>query len=309
MVRILLAGAPRSGTSWTGRALGHCAGVRYVDEPDGFREPFSFRTMMQFGENPRLQPGEIAPDYERLWAGVWSGAAPARGLAARIADRAYHHAGTEARRKARAGERVVPLLRIARRAARPPAADPGSANVVAKSVQCAWSIEWIVDRFTPVTVVLSRHPLNAIASWRDLGFVRNPRENDALARDAHDRWGVTPPASDAPLLAHQAFVYAVTASALADAAARHPDWIMVGHEDLCRDAAGGLRDLAARLGLVWTDAAEEFVAASDGDGSGFATVRVAAEQRDRWRERLSTTEVDVVRSVLAEFPAGLLAGS
>jgi hypothetical protein len=306
MVRVLLAGAPRSGTSWTAGALGRCAGARLVDEPDGFRDAFAFRTMMQLGENPRLAPGAAAPDYERLWAGVFAGGAPPRGPAARLAAWTYHRAGTDARRRARAEGRPNPWLRIAVAAARPPVPDPGVEHVVAKSVQCARSIEWIVDRFAPTTVVLARHPLNAIASWRELGFVRNARENASLAEDARARWGVTPPGPDAPRLAHQAFVYAVTASALAEAAARHPDWVTVRHEDLCRDAPTELRALAERLGLVWTDAAADFVARSDRQGSGFVTARVAAQQEDRWRERLDAGDVEVVRAVLAGFPAGLL---
>ncbi len=276
MVRVLLAGAPRSGTSWTAGALGSCAGVRLVDEPDGFRGAFAFRTMMQLGENPRLMPGDVAPDYERLWAGVFSGAAPPRGVLARLGGRMYRRAGTERRRQARADGRPGVGLRVAMAAAGPPGADAHCAHVVAKSVQCARSIEWIVDRFAPTTVVLARHPLNAIASWRDLGFVRNPRENESLALDARDRWGVVAPGPDAPRLAHQAFVYAVTASAFAEAASRHPDWIVVHHEDLCRDAAVELRTLAERLGLTWTDAATSFVAESDRQGTGFVTARVAA---------------------------------
>ncbi len=141
-------------------------------------------------------------------------------------------------------------------------------------------------------------------SWAS--FATHARTS-SLARDAYERWGVTAPGPDAPRLAQQAFVYAVTASALAEAASRHPDWVTVGHEDLCRDATTELRALAERLGLTWTDAATTFVAESDQQGSGFVTARVAAHQEDRWRERLSGEDVEVVRSVLAGFPAGLLA--
>ena len=57
---------------------------------------------------------------------------------------------------------------------------------------------------------------------------------------------------------------------------------------------------------MWTHAATTFVAESDRQGSGFVTARVAAQQVDRWRERLSGDDVELVRSVLAGFPAGLL---
>ena len=93
MARILLAGVPRSGTSWTGRALGTTPGTRYVDEPDGFRDAFAFKVMMEFGENARLEPGAAAPDYRSLWAGAFAGGVRAPGAAARFAEWTYHRAG------------------------------------------------------------------------------------------------------------------------------------------------------------------------------------------------------------------------
>ncbi|MBM3674640.1 MAG: hypothetical protein FJW88_06730, partial [Actinobacteria bacterium] len=80
MPRFLLVGVPRSGTSWTGTALGLTAGTRYVDEPDGFRDAFAFRVMMRRGENPVLDPADPAPDYEQLWSGAFAGGLPAGGL-------------------------------------------------------------------------------------------------------------------------------------------------------------------------------------------------------------------------------------
>ncbi|MGZ4675028.1 MAG: hypothetical protein ACXVJ7_03200 [Acidimicrobiia bacterium] len=306
MHRVLLAGAPRSGTSWTGQALGCCAGVRYVDEPDGFRGADAFRVMMRYGENPQVAPGSSAPEYAALWDGVFAGARAPSSPTARLAAWAYHRAGTDARRRARAGGPMTLSLRVATALARPPVADPRVGVVVVKSVQCAGSIEWLAARYSPVTVVLSRHPLNAIASWRDLGFVRNPRETAALATLAARCWGVDPPAEEAPALAQQAFVYGVIASAFDAAAARHPEWVTARHEDLCVDPETSLRALAERCGLEWTPAADRFVATSDRAGSGFATARVAAEQATRWRERLSPDDVLTIRRVLAGFPISQL---
>ena len=123
MARILLAGVPRSGTSWTGSALGLAAGVRYVNEPDGFHRAFSFKAMMELGENPRLEAGESAPVYDRLWSGAFAGGLAPTGLVGRVGEYAYRRAGTPARQVARAGGRVAPWLRMSLRTARPAGPD------------------------------------------------------------------------------------------------------------------------------------------------------------------------------------------
>ena len=311
MARILLAGVPRSGTSWTGQALGLTPGVRYVDEPDGFRDAFAFKVMMAFGENAHLEPGAVAPDYRRLWAGAFAGGRPASGPRERFAAWTYHRAGTPARRRARAGDGMSPWLWAAVATAAPPVADPDARHVLVKSVQCTLATEWIAREFSPRVVVLFRHPLNTIASWRDMGFVasgaRNPREHAVLSAYAAARWDLAPPPVDAPELAHHAFEFGVLTNALVDAAARHPDWVVARHEELCVDSATRMRELAERLDLTWSDAADRFVRESDRDGTGFATTRVASALPDRWRERLTPDDVDVIRAVLRTFPDHSLA--
>jgi hypothetical protein len=180
-----------------------------------------------------------------------------------------------------------------------------------KSVQCALAVEWIEQEFSPQVVVLFRHPFNTLASWRDMGFVapadRNPHELAVLTQYAREQWDLAPPPPDAAPLAHQAFEFGVLTNALADAAARHPGWIVARHEDLCQDSTARIRALTEQLGLDWTDAADRFVRDSDRDGTGFATTRVASEQPDRWRERLDAEEVAAIRSVLRSFPDRSLA--
>jgi hypothetical protein len=307
MGRVLLAGVPRSGTSWTGAALGKTAGTTYVDEPDGFRGPYALKVMLHRGENPDLAPGTPAIDYERLWMGAFAGGAMPHDVVGRLGSFAYKRAGVAARRAARAGGRMDPWVRLAVRAARPRVAVPGSRHVLVKSVQCARSIEWIDEHFAPQVVVLRRNPLNTVASWRDLDFVRNPRETADLVRYAKRVWNVDPP-HDSDQLALQAFTVGVLSNALQEAARRHPSWTVVSHDELCLDACTQLRALAEQLGLVWTDEADEFVLASDRSGSGYLTNRVTTAQPDRWRDRLSSTEVDTIRRVLDAFPDGATVG-
>jgi hypothetical protein len=89
MAAVLIAGVPRSGTTWIGRTLGQTAGATYVNEPDGFRDPFAFRTMLVHGENPVLEPGQPAADLERLWAGALAGGRPAGTVRDRLARTLY----------------------------------------------------------------------------------------------------------------------------------------------------------------------------------------------------------------------------
>ncbi len=305
MSALLIAGVPRSGTTWIGRALGHTDGTSYVNEPDGFRDPYAFKVMLARGENPILTPGDEAPDVDRLWAGALAGGRPAGTVRDRIARTLYDRSPLDERRDARASGGAGGRLRLAATLAVPRVAEPGK-PVVVKSVMSALCLEWITDRFRPRVLVVERNPFNVLSSWNELGYVRNARETAALIVHARYRWGVEPPPADAPHLALQAFVFAVLTSALREAAERHPDWVRARHEDLCVETQVRFPALAAELGLDWGAEAARFVADSDADGTPYRTRRRTEEQPDRWRERLDDEQVATIREVLGRFPAVLV---
>jgi hypothetical protein len=97
-------------------------------------------------------------------------------------------------------------------------------------------------------------------------------------------------------------VYGVLATALREATARHPEWVVARHEELCGDPAARFRALARRCGLTWGAEAEQFLAESDQDGTPYRTLRRTAEQPDRWRERLEPEQVATIRETLAHLP-------
>ena len=192
----------------------------------------------------------------------------------------------------------------------PRVAEPGAANVVVKSVQCALELEWIAARFRPQILVVERNPFNVLASWAELGYVRSPHELAVMSTYAAPALGhrrrrrPTPPTSR-----HQAFSFGVQTAALRDAAARHPEWVQAQHEELCIDSATRFRALAAALGLEWSDAAEQFLRESDREGTPYRTQRRTEEQPDRWRDRLDAEQVATIRATLGRFPHVLVTES
>jgi hypothetical protein len=94
---------------------------------------------------------------------------------------------------------------------------------------------------------------------------------------------------------------ALFTSVLHSAVEDHPARLAVSHESLCADPTGGFRQIYAGLGLTWTDEAERFVRESNRPGTGYETARVAAEQPDRWKRRLSREQLQEIRDLLFQI--------
>lgn len=306
MHRVLVLGAPRTGTTWIGEALGHADDAVYVHEPDGVDEPFAFRAKLGLAHHPVLEPGDEAPDYARLWAGAFAGGRPAGTWGDRLARRWFPRVGPAERRRARSGQGTSARLRVVCACARPLGPAAGVGAVVVKSVHANLAAGWIAERFAPRVVVTHRNPLNVMASWLELGFPATaPSGHDAVVAVARRRWGLELPSHDAPPLRRDAAYLGVLLCALHEELARRPEWEVVSHEAACGDPVVALRDLAGRLGLAWGARAEEFVVASDRAGSGYATQRVSRDLPDKWRAALTTDQVATIRTVLDEFPYDL----
>jgi hypothetical protein len=293
--RVLVAGLPRSGTTWVGEVLGRCAGARYVHEPDNHLvRPEAWWAKRALGPYPEVRAGAaLAPaagggDYDRLWAAAFAGGIPSSPLDAGL--KVLQRAGAP---------RVSGRLASRRRPR------PASGPLVVKSVHCARSLEWAALRFGPAVVVVERHPFGVIASWRKLGWDDFLDTDAAALRHSVAVLGVDPPGRRASWLERAAWHYGVLTSYVALARRRHPEWVVVRHEVLCRGPEPAFRRLAARLGLRFGAEAARFLAASNRPGDGYSTNRLWHEQVDGGRRRLSPAERALVEATLARFSGAL----
>jgi hypothetical protein len=313
MNRILVAGLPRSGTSWleqTIRTAGNTATVGEPDNEDNF--PFAIKAKRNVGRYPIVESDASAPvDYARLWDGAFSGGRQplsAGGLASTL----MHHVAkrhTSVYGAAQWSPWRRSLLAASARCSRPGARTRAD-TVVVKSVFVALALPWVCDRWQPRLVVMTRSSLNTIASWRRLDWARPFRGHPVLdGADVAEVLGklaggrsLPPPPPVTDTLGRLTWELSALMAMLSDEAGRRPGAMMVSHEDLCLDPVAGFRSVFADLGLEWTERTDAYLAERNRPGAAtYDITRVAADEPNRWRRTLSSADVDRIAAVTSSF--------
>jgi hypothetical protein len=305
---VLLAGLPRSGTTWISRSLSLCEGVTLVHEPDNERRTTTaMAAKAELGRYPLLANGDVAAGYRLLFESALRGEAPSGARRRAWADRVARPVDRAEVDRVIAGRGNWPWrLALARRltAVPRPAADRSGVRLV-KSVNCALAVEWLAETVRPDAIAVNlRHPANVIGSWQELGYnLRNfPWEDERL----WERHGPAPelrPASltRATFMERAAWQFALLANALL-AAAERTGCLVIDHESVLEDPAQELAGVAKQLGLEWTDQADEWVRETNRPGEGYQLNRDLDEQRGRWRDRLAPHDMATIEAVLGRFP-------
>lgn len=297
---IVVVGLPRSGTTWTMRVLGTSPGTVRIPEPDNEDKfPAAIHGKAALGRYPCLTPGQRAPAYHQLWQWILSGAPEGwRSLQAR------RILGPGAPTRIFEGDMDPTTWLAATLARRPRCADQAPGRVVAKSIHAQLCVEWIAEAFDITPLILLRHPANVLASWMEVqlkdGRNSTLESRPEVRRAYSDRWGVAPPGDDP--LEKMSWRIGLLIAALEEALARHPDWHVRTHEQLCDDSLQTFHTLFDDLNLAWSEETEAFLVENDAPGEGFVTRRVASELSDSWQKRLDDHQLATLRRVLAQFP-------
>ena len=297
--RILLAGVARSGTSWLSRAMAATPGTVHYYEPDNVdADPTGQRPIGRsgFGPYPIIDPSDDGGQFRGLWDAAFAGRLP------RVQQTTKGVKLNAVRAVMRLPEAVrEPFISVG---AKVLTSLPGKPQrVVIKSIYSTFSLEWLVNRYDPRVVVIQRHPLNVVSSWRELkipGFDLTTRP--ALLERYRDRFSGPLVVSDASKLTRIAWQVGLLTTALGDALDRHSEWLLVDHEQLCEDPKLGIREVVERTGLPWSEDVSRFLDESNRPGDGLKPQRITKDQPTRWKNRLSDCEVDEIRSVLDRFP-------
>ncbi len=311
-MRILLAGTARCGSTWAGNVLGRAAETRFVYEPDGpSSDVLGALVAARLGEYPMLTPGERNPWYRLVWDHAFAGGWPWDQVeSARAAGRRLVRIPPFAR-----DYMIGALAEVTRRVRSRPA------NVIVKSVNSAFALDWIAQRYQPKVVVLRRNPLNVVSSWVVLGISPGSFIGaDPMIQEKYLRpLGLAAPNGKTSSVGIAAFNVGILTKALKETSAAHPEWIVASHDDLCIEPVARFRQLTEQLGLRWTPSVEEYLHRSDdpsftahGGSANLHPNAVTAttdgsrrdQQATQFTRRLTTEQAAEARSVLESFDLG-----
>jgi hypothetical protein len=231
-----------------------------------------------------------------IWDVAFSGGFPDQLMARRAWKMFVSLPGGVTEPVVRTGARVIARVR------RPPE------HCLVKTVNAQFAIDWIASRYDAKVVVVRRNLLSVIGSWLQLGFVPyaidTPFElsdHPVIRREFLEPLAVRPPSRDAPMMRRIAWHVGLLSLGLERAVARHPEWTVVDHEDLCASPTAGFRDVFSATGLTWTKAVESELRRLDKPGSGVRPQRVTRDQIDSWKARLSAEQVAEATGILQDF--------
>lgn len=283
LIRALVIGCPRSGTTWLTEAMGTTQGAWAVIEPDNHvMNPPARAILEHHGLFPVLRPDEPAPVFEQIWDSAFS-----PGTIMRVKPTNWLS------RSGRAPENTQLARTRWHRGARPSVA-------VAKTVRAAFCVEWLVGRYRPRVTLIERNPISVTLSWLELEEGRQTADlapDKRVVEDYVEGLGIHPYEPNASLTRRAAWWVGLLMTSLRRQARHHPEWAVVSHEALSADPLTEIRALCDQVGLRWSRDTEDYLRASNAPGAGFETKRLRHDLPRKWR-RHSRHEV---RSILDEL--------
>jgi hypothetical protein len=283
---VIVAGFPRSGTSWLAKGLSYARGFTYYREPDNVdmvpEAEARFRTLYLTGEHDD-------PAYRRLMT---------RACAGRVA--------TAFTMREDPGPLVKALGRGLRVAERFPILFFRQRHVLLKLVNANLNLAWFSANFPEARqVCVLRHPCGQFESWQRLGWEPDPQrllENPRLVAD-HLRPFEDLIAGARSFWERAGALWAATVHVIRRQTQADGGRMLVAYEWLCGDPVARFQDLYRRLDMTWSEGAERFLRAADTDADPrtYSMRRPTARQIDKWKLRVDPADVEACRRFVEPF--------
>jgi hypothetical protein len=297
---ILVTGSIRSGTTWVGKLLGTAPGIAVIHEPF----------------NVDHQLGMFAHRWSYQYTYLTEGAPESTSVEDALRDTlSYKYRPLLHIRKVESLPRSLGLLRdLPRSWFRRHVSHP---RPLLKDPIALFSAEWLAERFDMDVVIMIRHP--GAFAWSYVRIAEPNRLTDLIQQRSLREGPLQPFADEIERAAraedpiHQAAVlWRVIYATVTGFQERHPEWVVVRHEDLSTHPYDTFPDLLARLDLPFTEKTRRFIELTtngqnpvEAPGHKLHHIRRnSLENVIAWQRRLSQSEISQIRG-LTEDVSGL----
>jgi len=306
MSPVLVTGLPRSGTSWVGKMLESSGELVYVNEPLNPRHP------------PGRSPGVLNATVTHYFQYICADNEPAWLDAFRKTVALRYGVVAELRRN----RSPYDLARMVKYLSAFTIGRCRHRRALLDDPYALFSAAWFAERLGCRAIVLVRHPLGFVGSWRRLGWTVDPGElldqpfllRDLLEPHQDELEALRGGTSD---LVETAAVLWRVAYAAVDQIRARASICVARYEDLAREPLEGFRRLYEFAGLSWNERVASRIGAAttrgQGSESGFRwsrdLSRTAFQPMDSrstlesYRKRLTAEEIERVRELTADVAA------
>lgn len=173
------------------------------------------------------------------------------------------------------------------------------------------SLDWFIRRLNCKVIVLVRHPAAVASSLKRLKWSLNLKKNllsqPLLVRDHLEslRPGIEQDSAQ-DLISRAAWLWRIIYSMSWQVVQKHPEALIVRHEDLARDPIGGFRMLYQASGLKFTSQVEKAILKSTSSENPTETnsahsIRLNSRASlQSWKKRLNEEEIARIATITAE---------
>jgi Sulfotransferase family len=289
--RILVTGAPRSGTTWAGRMLAHAPGMGYIHEPftpeDGDLCGFANPIKAKFQYVTDANSHQFAKYLDDLLDFKYP-----------LRTNLVHS------RSAREAARI--LLSFANLSTHRLRKN----MAVMKDPHAVLSAPWLAGHFDMDVVVMIRHPAALCSSLKILNwkfdfnhFLRQPqlmRETRLADFESEIRYFAQ---NEQEIIPVGTLLWNCIYAVIDEYRTRYPGWLFLKHEELSMDPVDSFRKVYAELGLEFTPSARTAIEMSSGEqnpseqarGGEFSIRRNSRVNASNWKSRLSDREILTIK--------------
>ena len=316
---ILIAGLPRSGTTWVSNVLS-TSDTTYLHEPDNEKlYLMAFHAKRQLNRFPYLRADDSHTKFARLWTAVFKGdeavSARLKHPLLRLTDdvieydverkcQRFHDDSTENSLRHTTNLRALSPIERVRLGALSPLVYYEHARkreykgkLIVKSVHMPLALSWFRKQYEIPTLLVLRHPFDIASSHLRLNMPdadRNVCSQSPLCRDVIDSRS---PSTSEPLTSRLAYQLAIMKKVVEQTVSQDKGIIVVHHEALCLDPINRFKDICLKLDLPWSSEIEHKISDLDRKGpDGYSLRRKTREQVGKWKKELSPEILKTLRT-------------